>query len=134
MAEYQAIPVSSVEASDITDDSRTAIIVLRLVGGELANLLVPREQLPHLIGVASAAEGHMARASGDAPAGKHIFAVDRWEVRSLAPFSEGVVLSFQLPGGMDLSFRVDRDAADRMRESLNALLGRPSPQSEPVRH
>ena len=122
MAAYPPIAIAKVKGSFVPDDGRYALIDVELTQGGSIMLDFPAEQLPQLLAAAADAAGRSSRILKTDPSQKHLFPVSWWTVGEAQ--DGAIVLSFQLPGGSELSFQLSRDAADRLQEVINAQLGR----------
>ena len=120
MAKIQALTFSRIIASSVSDDGKHALFKAALAGGDEINLSVPSSELMNLMSLASSASGQAQRILQNDPNMKYVFPTDWWDIRTLG---NQVVMSFRMPGGMELSFQIHRDAAARYRETLDAILG-----------
>lgn len=115
----QAVKVENASASD---DGQQVLIGFDVGQESPLNLIIPADQAMNLMSVLSAAAGHAARNRNADPNTKHVFPVDWWEVGA-QPDTQMILFSWRLPGGMELSFQIHRDAAARMHEVLGNALG-----------
>jgi hypothetical protein len=112
--------ISTIEGSELTEDAGAALLLMRDVAGRPHSLAVPIPLAYQLVLALSSALSNAGALTGD-PSTKHAFPVQRWDVGPMLG-TQNVVLSFELPGGMDLSFIVHRDAARRLHDALSATL------------
>lgn len=129
----EPIQIAAVEGSDVSPDAGSALLMMRDAEHQPVNLAVPIPLTHELMGALSAAVGNAGKITSGNPTIKHAFPVDWWNVGTV-PGTDNVILSFRLPGGMELSFVIHRDAADRFQETLNATLGRAASPPGAPRH
>lgn len=84
-------------------------------------IAIPTTALLDLVALISGALGESKKRREKNPAAKHAWPVDWWEIRSFKDNS-GVIFSFRLPGGLELSFQIQRKAAERYLEGLESTL------------
>ena len=135
MAEHKALAIAKIEGSHATADGKHALFKLTTVSGELLQIAIPTGQLTELMSLASSAYGDAQKILKADPSLKHIFPTTWWNVAS-HPDGKNVVLSFTVEGGSELSFQIDRTAAQNMRDSLDAALGNApiSPGGDKTKH
>jgi hypothetical protein len=117
--EIPALAIDEILGSLASDDGKHALIQAKTGGNEIT-LAVPEEQLVRLISTASAAAGQCRKILHQNKTEKQVFSIERWEF-GLTPDGGGVVLSFQLHGGAEMSFHVHMDRLPRMREALERI-------------
>lgn len=134
MPNMPACPIESVESVSVTDDGRHALFKLRQPGGDEVTIAIPSGELMTLMSFASQASGQAQKLLQSDPKQKHVLPTEWWEI-GRHPDGQHVILSFRLPGGLELSFQIHRDAAQRYRETLDATLGSaPLPDKGAPRH
>lgn len=115
-----AIVVEELLSSTSSDDGSHILFNLRIGQEATITIAIPFERAVDFMSLVSSATGDAGRLRTGDPNMKHTFPVEWWEIGSIP--GNLVIFSFRLPGGMVLSFRVHRDAADRMRETLATIL------------
>ena len=122
MTDHVAIAIAKIEGSTVTDDGSHALFEFSTVKDETVTIAVPTNELFEFMALASQAMAVAQKILQADPNMKYILPMEWWNIW---PHSDGrhVVLSFQLKGGSELSFQVDRGAAQNMRETLGVLLG-----------
>jgi hypothetical protein len=134
MAEINAFPTEGVEAVTVSDDGTQAVFTFKVAGGASQAIAVPSNALMALLELTSIAAGQSAKILRADPSAKHIFPMDWWTI-GRNPADGQIVMSFRLPGGMELSFQMHPDAAIHFQEVLSAtVLGAPNPEPGTPRH
>jgi hypothetical protein len=117
-----AFVIDMIAGSKASDDGKYALFQTQASGTTVA-LAIPEDQLIHLISHASNAAGACQKILQRNPELKTIFPVEWWEF-GLTTDKQALVLSFRLPGGMEISFQVHRSQIANMRETLETMEGR----------
>lgn len=123
MPSYEVLQISTVEGADVSASGEDAVFCCVTPEGAKVNLAIPVSQLRGLATLASSADGKAQQILQADPKAKAVYAVDWWEIDQSSQ-DDSIVFCFRVPGGMELSFQVPRVVADRMQETINALLGR----------
>ncbi len=99
-------------------------IRLGIVSGEAvtADLIISTDRAVDLMAAVAVALGQAAKNRTDDPKTRYILPAERWEVEQIQD-PQTLTLAFQLPGGGELCFRIDRAEGQHMHEALGVLLG-----------
>jgi hypothetical protein len=125
MREIEAIVVSRASGSNVTADGMHGLLIFEDSIGAPLTLAVPHEELPPLMVAVSQASSQSARILHADRAAKNVFTCE-WFEFGWSPDNQKVILSFRMPGGMEMSFEVHRDRVQTMREALEVMEGRAS--------
>jgi len=125
MANIPAFVIEKVNGVTVTDDGQHALFQVN-DGQNTHALAIPVPQLANLMTLSSQAAGEAARKTRADPALKQVFPCEWWQF-GLAPDNQTMVLSFRMPGGMEVSFSVHKDRAGQMIEALAAIAGQHAP-------
>jgi hypothetical protein len=132
VTEVFATLIQTIEGVVVTENGTNALLKLGTVDQELV-LAIPADLLMSLMASLSQACGQAARIQNKDQAIKHVFPCDWWEF-GFSPDAQSLLLSFRLPGGMEMSFQVHRDRLPQMRETLSAMEGQaPTPPPGTIR-
>ena len=122
MTEIPAITTTGVERMSVADDGKNALVSFKTTGDDDITIAVPTDTLETLMLFCSQASGRGQSILQRDPTMKHIFPCEWWEVLP-HPDGKHVVMSYRMPGGLEVSFQIHRDAAQGFRETLDAVLG-----------
>ena len=120
-SEIVAFALSSIEGVKTTDDGKHALFKTKTASGAEHVLAVPEHQLMQLMILASKASGDCQKILQGDPQVMHVLPVERWSVGEI-PDTQNVILTYRLPGNLEMSFQLHRDAAARMLETLQVHL------------
>lgn len=123
MADERALAVETIDSSSASYDGLYIILRLALAGAVKLTLAVPHKKVLDLMCLVSSAAGGAARARNADPRLKHVLPVEWWEIGQ-HPDNQMIVLSYRLPGGMELSFQVQPEAANAIMETLALQLNK----------
>ena len=126
MAQVPALSIANIEGVLSTDDGQHALFKVRDAAGVEHVIALPEGQLMHLMSLASQASGQCNKILKRDPNMKHVMPVEWWDVGGTAD-GQNVILTYRMPGGLELSFQIHRDAAARLHETLAAHLGIATP-------
>ena len=114
--QVQAVNVSEITGVETSEDGRHALI--RFKSGEHEAIFAfPFDLLMPLMQTASTGFAKCEQAMNLAPDTKHILPCDNFAVSPSPDFSK-MIFSFQLPGGMEMSYQVPREHAAKLREFM----------------
>jgi hypothetical protein len=116
-----ALVINGVLGSTASDDGKTAFLHVKSAANDFM-LAIPQDKIVELISTASTAAAACRKILNPDKMEKQVFAVDRWEFGE-TPDKKGLVLSFRLPGGAEMSFQVHRDRLPQMQEALDMIAG-----------
>ena len=134
MADYNAIPIKTIDGTLVTDDGMTMLLKVTQVTGEELNLAIPYGELHKLIDGAATSHTHGSNIQKIASQLKHYFPIQWWELGTI-PDRSGFVLSLTLPNGGILSFALNHQMASGILETLQVQLGKPiAPAPEKPKH
>ena len=92
-------------------------------------LMSPNRGIDLIVAVSDALGAAQAKISGE-PGTRYFFPVVEWKIVPQPP-SENLLWAFQLPGGAELSFQIDRSAALHMIEALEVACQGAAPLPHP---
>jgi hypothetical protein len=121
MADVVAIGIKSFDGSDVSPDGLHGLFKFHLEDSEMV-IAIPHAILMPFMAAISHVSGQSARIRGQDKSIKHVFPCDWWEF-SLDHNGQHSILSFQMPGGLEMSFQVARDRITMMRETLETMEG-----------
>jgi len=121
--QVQAVNVTEIKGVETTEDGERALI--RFTSGEHEAILAfPFEQLIPLMQAASTGFAKCRRAQDVDPKAKHVLPCETLTA-SPSPDFQHMIFSFQLDGGMEMSYSVPREHAERMREFITIFMQGP---------
>jgi hypothetical protein len=110
-----AVVIDKITGSKSSDDGKYALFQTQ-TSGQTMTLAIPEDQLIHLVTHASNAAGACQKILQRNRELKTIFPVEWWEFGP-TPDKQALVLSFRLPGGLEVSFQVHHTQIANMREA-----------------
>ena len=116
----------SLMGAQVSDNGEMTRLKAKTPSGEEVTLTFPSEELEMLMIALSRAAGQSARIRHANPAEKHVLPCEWWEVNP-HPSLQGLLLSFRIPGGLEVTFHLDKDASFRFEEVVATLLGLRTP-------
>jgi hypothetical protein len=123
MAEIEAVPAELIRVS-VSGDGQHALFEFRGQSGPFT-LAIAEPELMHLMALASQASGQAQKIRQSDPAMKHDLPCEWWSF-DRHPDGQHMILSFRVPGGMELSFQVHLERAPQMIETLQTISGAPT--------
>jgi hypothetical protein len=129
--QIQAINVTEITGVETTEDGRHALI--RFKSGEKETLFAfPFNELMPLMQAASTGFTKCLQTRNVDPNFKHILPCESLAT-SPSPDFKHMVFSFRLIGGMEMSFQVPREHAEKMRDFMTLMMQEPgkAPVSKP---
>ena len=114
--------VNAIAGSSSSDDGEQIKIGFNIDGKAIINLFMIPDRAVDLMGLLASAVGEAARNRAADPNGKYVLPLERWEVAQSVDVNM-VMFSWKLLGGAEMTFQIDRAAASRMNETLDAILG-----------
>jgi hypothetical protein len=127
MSEEQSVPfpLGTFEGAIVTDDGQSGLFKFSLGDGQDQIFSIPQDQLMPLMAGISQVSGDSARILQQDSAVKHALPAEWWSFAFSSDKTQ-LLLSFRLPGGMELTFQFARDRLPMMRETLQAMEGQQS--------
>jgi hypothetical protein len=119
------LPVKKIERMGVATDGQCALLHLLLADGRDQLLAFPTGLLGSLMCLTAGVAGDAQRLTGRPTS----IPVERGDVRK-ADDQQTILLSFPLPGGAEIKFRLARSAADLFCDALETSLGRLSSAHE----
>lgn len=113
--------LATIKAVNVSDDGEHVILQFDNQGQDI-NLALPASDAPQLMTLLSQAWPDAQNKKGASNEQKLIFPCEWWNVGTESE-NEHVVFSFQIPGGMEMSYRVHVDAAQGILQTLQVILG-----------
>jgi hypothetical protein len=114
---------AELESVSISDDGKHAVYQFRS-GGEPINLALPESDLMYMMLLTSQASGRSQQILKRDSSMKYVAPCEWWTF-FLTPDRAHIVLSFRMPGGLEMSFQVAKSRAHEMIETLQVLAGLP---------
>lgn len=121
--QVQAVNVSEVIGVETTENGSHALIRFKSAENE-AIFAFPFEQLMALMQTASTGFTKCLQARDADPSAKHILPCENFAA-SPSPDFKKMIFSFRLVGGMEMSYQVPREHAERIREFLTIMMQGP---------
>lgn len=118
-SQVTAMPVTRVQSLAVSDDGENAIVHLEAAGRALP-LALPISVVPDLIMLLSTALSKSAQLRDTPSTEKWVATAEWWEIGTRG---DRLILSFQLAGGGELSFSVQKTRANAMSEALSMIAG-----------
>ena len=126
-SQVRAMPVTRVQSLAVSEDGQNAI-VHREAAGRVLPLALPISVVPDLIMLLSTALSKSAQLRDTPSTEKWVAPAEWWEIGTQG---DRLILSFQLTGGGELSFSVQKNRATAMSEALSMIAGG-APPAAPV--
>ena len=121
--QVQGINVTEITGVETTEDGKHALI--RIKSGENEAIFAfPHEQLMELMQTASTGFTKCLQAQDADPSAKHILPCENFSAEPSPDFNH-MIFSFRLVGGMEMSYQVPREHAEKMREFLTIFMQEP---------
>lgn len=125
MPEILAMPIAAVTGVTVPDNGQVAIIRTTDPSGQEVNIAVPQDQLMNLALVVSQAVSQTQKILQVDRSVKHVIPCEWWEFGA-APDGQNMILSFRMPGGLEMSFQVHKSRATPMIDALSSIAGHPT--------
>lgn len=122
MADAVGVQVNKISGSSASEDGNGILLGFDVGQPAPLNLILEPDRAIDLMSLIAAAVGQAARNRSADPNVKYVFPVEWWEVGQQEG-TQMVLFSWRMPGGLEMSFQIHRDAAQRMHETLGAILG-----------
>ena len=116
-----------IKSVSLSDDATTV-----RVASDTGHIDFPASEINVLVMLLAQAEQQHKQKTASDPNLKNPYPVSWWNIGSAPDGS--VVLSFQIPGGLEMSYRIDRTQATAIYETLSVGLGISKPSSPTQRH
>ena len=122
------------QGSQISNDGHTVRLMTTTESGEPISLLFSHEDNEFLLAALAQAASASGQIRHNDPTLKKVLPCEWWEVNP-HPEKDGLLLSFRMPGGMEMTFHLPQLAALRFEEVVATLLGlRTLPQTQGPSH
>jgi len=121
--EVQAVNVTEITGVETTEDGQHALVRFKSSENE-ALFAIPFELLMPLMQTVSTGFSKCEQAQKLDPKIKHILPCENFAVSPASDFSK-MIFSFQLPGGMEMSYEIPREHATRLREFMTIMMQEP---------
>lgn len=118
--QIEAVPIDGIAGVQASDDGQRALIRVRNAEGE-GIFAFSFDTLIPLMQTLSAGFAKCRTAQGLGPETKHVLPLEWWHFQAVQ--NDMILLSFRMPGGMEMSFQVHRNVAPQMKDALTAASG-----------
>ncbi len=119
----QAVNVTEITGVEAAEDGRHALIRFKS-GDNEAIFAFPFEQLMELMQTASTGFSKCLQVQEADPSTKHILPCENFSASPSQDFKH-MIFSFRLTGGMEMSYQVPREHAEKIREFMAIFLQGP---------
>ena len=109
--------------SEVTDNGEETKLIATDTRGRKVTLAFPSSDNQLLMAALNQAASGAAQRKLNDPTLKSVLPLEWWEVNPY-PAGNGVLLTFRMPGGMEMSFHLPNDVAARYQEVFASVFGR----------
>ena len=120
MGDTQAMPVDAITGVEATDDGKHALVHIKYEGGEYTIAFSFDTLIPLMQSLSTAFE-NCRKAQNISQDTKHVLPLEWWHFWT-GP-DDTVVLSFRMPGGMEMTYQVHKEVVPQMKDALTAAAG-----------